>query len=350
MLAGILLLILTRHSFSVYWDIVSFSPMILITEGILFGGMSFRYFSSPSILAFYALGWNLELIMAEIVSLKDSNLINLAIINLFLGLAIQLFGDYWGKRNQITLSRHWHIIPLLYGSIGTALRWGTFTRWTGLLTLALALLLLGIGRRKDEFKPLLYLALVGISISAYETLFYQFSLFDEQSINNSFILMSALGITIIYGYRLLFTPLKSYLNLNEQELSLVTHCHWLGSSFFLVIASFFPMKETNFLGLATGILLLQYSLFQGRKASSRYWKSYQSLSFSAIPSMNATYQLGILIFEYPVSKWIIGLLVGCGLIWLAATFENRRENIKTFLENWIGTLNRWELTPNTTFT
>lgn len=541
-LAGILLLILTRHSFSVYWDIVLFSPMILMTEGILFGGMSIRYFSSPSILALYALGWNLELIMAEIVSLTDSNFINLAIINLFLGIAIQLFGDYWGKRNQITLSRHWHIIPLLYGSLGTALRWGTFTRWTGLLTLTLALLLLGIGRRKDEFKPLLYLALVGISISAYETLFYQFSLFDEQSLNNSFILMSALGMTIIYGYRLLSTPIKSYLKISEQELNWVTHCHWLGSSFFLVIASFDPITETKFLGLATGMLLLQYSLFQGRKASSLYWgegwvyatfilsvgmyfywvnlplpelwvdlfTSWKGAIFSAIayflytlpwnnwgylkrpwqnlalflpiivivtnpltqntinylflaafylvPTLlkqqvrysyislmilvilslksgwdynityplwyafpvsgsilyftqfdplfrhgnnrslrhlwrcfsvgmicvisflsdletgliaggislifiliglaikiraflyvgtiafllNATYQLGILIFEYPVSKWIIGLLVGCGLIWLAATFETRRENIRTFLENWVGTLNRWE--------
>lgn len=541
-LAGILLLILTLHSFSVYWEIVSFSPMILMTEGILFGGMSFRYFSSPSILALYALGWNLEIIMAEIVSLTDSSLINLAIVNLLLGIAIQLFGDYWGKRNQITLSRHWHIIPLLYGSLGTALRWGTFTRWTGLLTIALAVLLLGIGRRKDEFKPLLYVALVGISISAYETLFYQFSLFNEQSVNNSFILMSALGATIIYGYRLLSTAIKSFLNFSEQELKLVTHCHWLGSSLFLVIASFYPMTETNFLGLATGIVLLQYSLLQGKKASSRYWGegwiyatfilsarmyfywvnlplpelwvdlftswkgaifsaiayflytlpwdnwgwskrpwqnlalllpiiviltnplaqntinylflatfylvptllkrqvrySYISLIVLAILSLklgwdynityplwyafpvsgsilyftqfdplfrhgnnrslrhlwrcfsvgviclasflsdletglitggislifiliglgikiraflyvgtitfvlNATYQLGILIFEYPISKWIIGLLVGCGLIWLAATFETRRENIRTFIENWVGTLNRWE--------
>ncbi|MFP4134208.1 MAG: hypothetical protein ACLFTJ_08645 [Halothece sp.] len=541
-LAGILLLILTRHSFSVYWDLVSFSPIILMTEGILFAGISLRYFSSPSILAIYALGWNLEIILAEVVSLIDFSLINLAIVNLILGLAIQLFGDYWGKRNQITLSRHWHIIPLLYGSLGTALRWGTFTRWTGLLTLALALLLLGIGRRKDEFKPLLYLALVGISISAYETLFYQFSLFDEQAINNSFILMSALGITIIYGYRLLSTPIKFYLNFSEQELNWVTHCHWLGSVFFLVIASFYSRTETNFLGLATGILLLQYSLIQGRKASSLDWKegwvyatfilgagmyfywvnlpltdlwvdlftSWQGAIFSAIayflytlpwdnwgwskrpwqklalllpimviltnpltqntinylflaafylvPTLlkqqvrysyislmilvvlslklgwdynityplwyafpvsgsilyftqfdplfrhgnhrslrhlwrcfsvgmiclisflsdletglipggislifiliglgikiraflyvgtitfllNATYQLGILIFEDPISKWIIGLLVGCGLIWLAATFETRRENIRTFIENWVETLNRWE--------
>jgi hypothetical protein len=58
--------------------------------------------------------------------------------------------------------------------------------------------------------------------------------------------------------------------------------------------------------------------------------------------LNATYQLGILIFEYPLLKWMIGLAVGISLIWLAATFETRRQNVRALMENWLGQLNEWE--------
>jgi hypothetical protein len=58
--------------------------------------------------------------------------------------------------------------------------------------------------------------------------------------------------------------------------------------------------------------------------------------------LNATYQLGILIFEYPFTKWLIGMLVGIGLIWLAATFETRREQMKTLVQHWLRELEEWE--------
>jgi hypothetical protein len=34
--------------------------------------------------------------------------------------------------------------------------------------------------------------------------------------------------------------------------------------------------------------------------------------------------------------------VGISLIWLAATFETRRQNVRALMENWLGQLNEWE--------
>jgi hypothetical protein len=58
--------------------------------------------------------------------------------------------------------------------------------------------------------------------------------------------------------------------------------------------------------------------------------------------INAFYQLGILIFEYPFSKWVIGLLVGIAFIWIAATFETRREQITALLRHWMSELQTWD--------
>lgn len=542
-LAGMLLLVLTLHSFFIYYlNFVGFSTIMLVTGGILFGAIILRYYTSPSVLALYTLGWNLEILVAEGVNVIDSNLITLSLVNLMLGISIQVCGNWWQRQSETNLSRHWHLIPLLYGGLGTALRWGTFTRWTGLLTLGFAIILLGIGRRHETFKPLIYLGLGGISVAAYEALFYQFSFLQANAIGDQFIVMSALGTTIVYSYRLLLSWLQSAFNISKTTLKYFPDGHWLGSSLLLVTAPFYSIEQTTTVGLVTGLLLIQYALFQGRNAISNGWKagwvyvafilglgmkfywlyfpfppflvdtfvlwkgaifsaiayflyifpwerwgwlkqpwqvvalllpavviladpltqhpinylfatafylvptffqqkirySYMSaifltgfairlawqfqlsdplwyvipISFSilycaqfdpifrnrnrrslrhvwrcfgtgiicliaflthletgVIPGiisliillvglaikvraflyigtmtflLNATYQLGILIFEYPFLKWIIGLGVGISLIWLAATFETRRQNVRALMQNWLGQFNEWE--------
>ncbi|MEC4982878.1 MAG: DUF2157 domain-containing protein [Oscillatoria sp. PMC 1068.18] len=541
LLWSLALIWLTLHSFLVYWELADADVVMLGSGIITLGAIAFRSLTQRSVWGIYALGWNVEIILAEAVGLLDSELINLAIANLSLGLAVQLFGDWWKLRQQTNLSRHWQIIPLLYGSLGAALRWGTFTRWTGLLTLALAIIVIGVGRRKEAFKPLVYLALVGVTISAYEALFYQFSLSETGAIGDGFILMSALGTAIAYAYLLLSPWLRRYLCLTRQELNFFAHLHWLGSSFLLITASFEEIQLAMTIGLTTGALLVQYAWLQGRNhpqakigeawvyagfiealglrlywlslplaqmlASLVIWKGaiasafayflyilpwqrwgwskrpWQNIAllipliallenphnnhflsylfvaaFYFIPTviqnqirytyisililiwlgfqqaanynlsdplwyiapislailyfaqfdpifqsrnqrqtrhylrsfsigiicffafighlengifpgiisliiilvglgfkiraflyigtitflLNATYQLVILIFEYPFSKWIVGLLVGISLIWLAATFETRREQIANLVRSWLGELHDWE--------
>ncbi|MCP2731630.1 DUF2157 domain-containing protein, partial [Limnofasciculus baicalensis] len=53
------------------------------------------------------------------------------------------------------------------------------------------------------------------------------------------------------------------------------------------------------------------------------------------------YQLVVLSFRYPFSKWVIGLIVGILFISIAANFERRREQIISILQNWVAQLSRW---------
>jgi hypothetical protein len=54
------------------------------------------------------------------------------------------------------------------------------------------------------------------------------------------------------------------------------------------------------------------------------------------------YHLFILIFEYSLLKWIVGLTLGIILIGIAANFERRREQIISAFQNWFLQLNQWK--------
>ena len=58
--------------------------------------------------------------------------------------------------------------------------------------------------------------------------------------------------------------------------------------------------------------------------------------------ITAFYQLILFSYEYPLFKWAVGLLIGIAFIWIAATFENRRSQIKTLVRSWLTELQEWE--------
>jgi hypothetical protein len=58
--------------------------------------------------------------------------------------------------------------------------------------------------------------------------------------------------------------------------------------------------------------------------------------------LTSSYQLIILITEYPMTKWAIGLLAGVLIIALAANFERRREQIAQVLQHWLDRLQEWQ--------
>ncbi len=58
--------------------------------------------------------------------------------------------------------------------------------------------------------------------------------------------------------------------------------------------------------------------------------------------LTVLYQLGILVFEYPLTKWILGLLAGIFLLYISATFETRREQMRQMMRQWLSQLDAWE--------
>jgi hypothetical protein len=260
-LCSLELVALTLHSLAVYSDWMAASILPVLAAALTLGAIAYRSYLDPSNWGIYGVGWSLELFTIEVLNLTKQSLIALVIANILLGLLTQLLGDWWHRSHRREMLNSWNILPLLYGALGAALRWGFFSSWTGLSSLGLVLIAIGVGRRSPAGKPLLYLGIGGISISAYELLFYQIA---DLSQGDQFLAMAALAASLVYGYRLLSPWLAGYLHLTGSELKLVAHLHWALGSCLLLGALFYPVAVNQLLGLATGIFLTRYAIWQGR--------------------------------------------------------------------------------------
>ena len=185
----------------------------------------------------------------------------------------------WRRRNPVsealeedrTILPSVHVIPLVYGLLGLILRSHTFTNGTGLISLGASVIAIGIGRREQKFKPLVYLGLIGVSVAAYESLLYQLLRTPGGAFGDGLIVLATLGTTLTYIYRILSPWLSNYLRLTNAELKIFAHLHWVLSSFLLISASGNVIKSGLNLGLVTGTLLVQYAFLQGRNNLDRQW-------------------------------------------------------------------------------
>ena len=272
------LIILTIHSLGIYWKIINPSIIVIISATLTLFAIGYRGLikqkAENSSLTFslnnfvqsnatiYSFSWALELLTVEILGSVNKSIISLAIANLALGLFVQILGDWLQRKVGINnLSKSWQIIPLLYGILGALLRVTIFNNWTGLTSLALSFILIGVGKRQPQLKPILYLGILGISISAAELLSYQiFTL----SLGEKLVAYASLGTTITYSYRLLSPWLLDYLKLTAIEIKNIANIHWAISSLILLLLAGYNLKSNPILGLTTAILLTRYAIMQGK--------------------------------------------------------------------------------------
>jgi len=266
---GLELICLTVHSVGVYWGGISPSLGVFLAIGLTMVGLVYRSWGQANNWTIYGVGWCIELLTVEVLGVFGRSLLNLSIANVALGLISQLLGEWYQRRiNNRNLPNPLHILPLVYGGLAGILRWGMLTSWTGLSSLALALIAIGVGRRQRSFKPLVYLGMMGISLSAYEILFYQIA---HLPFSQQLIAMAALGTTIMYVYRVLSPWLTGYLRFVTQELKFISHVHWLVSSLLLFNAVNMLLTTQqdagNFalVGLGTAVFLSRYAIFQARR-------------------------------------------------------------------------------------
>ncbi|MDY6803317.1 MAG: DUF2157 domain-containing protein [Cyanobacteriota bacterium] len=259
--------VLTLHSLAVYQRLLPPSITAVVAAGLVLGAIAFRGRQRPTQAAAYSFAWGLELLVVEILGFAAESAIYLAIANFALGLISQLLGDWWQRKTgKENLRPFWQVIPIIYGIFGTLLRQDTFANWTGLTTFALALIFIGIGRRKAAFKPLVYLGITGISLALFEMLLYQ--VFDLPK-GEQLIAFATLGASVMYVYRLLASWLGEYLGFEEGEIRNIAHCHWGISSFILISATEYPIVASKLLALGTGVVLSRYAIFQGKQIQGR---------------------------------------------------------------------------------
>jgi hypothetical protein len=293
---------LTLHSSLIYQGTIKTEYFYIITTAIILGAIVYRSWGQSKEAAFYGIGWCLELLTAEILGFGEHSIIRIAIANIILGLTTQLFGEWWRRKHQLqTLPNSFHILPLIYGAFSVILRLNTFANFTGFCSLGVALIMIGVGRRREAFKPLLYFGIIGLSISAYELLFYQMSLSKGEALGDGLIAMSALGTSIMYAYRILTPWLISYLGLNSQELKNIAHLHWVWSSILFLFAMTLPIQINSSIVLGTGLFLVRYAIWQGKENSQQtnqeIWVYLGLIEVGIIGIYLQNLPIGRLIFE-----------------------------------------------------
>ncbi|MEL7036311.1 MAG: hypothetical protein AAFO04_11915 [Cyanobacteria bacterium J06592_8] len=145
--------------------------------------------------------------------------------------------------------------------------------------------------------------------------------------------LNALGDALLPGLSCLyFAQVDPDLQYSEQK----QLRHWI-RIFGLGMICVAALLTSQWTGILPGLISL-IAIFIGLGLKIRAFLYVGTATFL----INAVNQLLILNSIYSFFKWIVGFIVGLVLIWIAANFETRREQIITALQNWIAELNEWE--------
>ena len=279
----ILQTVLAAFTFAFNGDSQLFANLLPSTALVALG-LIYRVWQSGKVPPFWTewgIAWSIELLTSGAIAITNGSAIELAIANLALGFTSQLLGDWWMQRTGDSANgtmdkgeypRSWHIIPLIYGGLGSLLRIGSFSNLSGLFSLSTSLIGIGIGRRASQsnpiFKVLTYLSMVVATFSAYELLFYQMVANSQGgSLGDGMVILATLGCAIAYAYGIFTNWIRAYLRLSIKEIGISAHLHWTASAIFLILGSFFnPSLNGGAIGSGLAIALTAYAINQGRRS------------------------------------------------------------------------------------
>ncbi|MEW6493881.1 MAG: DUF2157 domain-containing protein [Cyanobacteriota bacterium] len=286
-LCSVELLLFTLHTLVVYAQPTSLfihSPdwKYFIASCLIVVANCYRLWQQPKNWGIYYISWAVELGVAEAIILTKGSTLELATVNILLGLVMLFASDGWvaQQRRPIPLSSI-ELVPLLYALLGLGLRLGHFTPWTGLLTLGAALTGMGVGRRQEELKPLTYLAIAGISLAWYELVIYQMLQAKGGSLADAFTVLAGVAVAIAFVYRVLawFWQARTdepFFSLSAAEIKATAHIHWGIASLLMVMAGAIATSPNQaefaprltIVAITLCLLLAGYALLQGRQNSN----------------------------------------------------------------------------------
>ncbi|TVQ48154.1 MAG: hypothetical protein EA365_01790 [Gloeocapsa sp. DLM2.Bin57] len=208
------------------------------------------------------IGWLLELGLIETNLLLGGNNLTLATANVILGLLSLTLRQWLGNQTPKLA-----LIPLFYASIALVLRLGYFTPYTGLLTLGIAGIGVGVTTLRREWKPFTYISVLGISLGIYESLFYQLLPISREAFLQQLTFIAIVTGLIAIAYRLGgWLWRESLFNLSSRDIITLADIHW-GIATGIQIIIFLQRQtytEFNLLILLLSLLLGGYALIQGR--------------------------------------------------------------------------------------
>lgn len=151
-----------------------------------------------------------------------------------------------------------------------------------------------------------------------------------------------LWIALLFGSSLLYL---AQVDPALQDISARERRHWLRSlATGLICLTAFYQAEAGIVGLApvvagfSAIALALAFVLVGLLLRVRAFLYIGTLAFV----VQVLWQLWRFFSDYSLLLWIFGIVLGAILIWGAATFEARRNQVNNLLERWMNDLDIWE--------
>jgi len=231
----------------------------------------------------------------------------LILISCLIGLLILLAPwRQWGWHN-----RPWRIVALLLPLSRVIFELDRIS----LLNLAvLAVFYAGVSRRQHQF-GWAYLSLIFLNWAAIHLLF-------EYQLTSPLWYATSIGLSILAAFQ--WDP---YWHSKQNR----HYGRILGSSIIAITAI---LWHQPWLPIVIGLAIASVGIV----VRVRAWLYVGTIAFI----LTNTYQLLILVTEYPITKWAIGLLAGVLIITLAANFERRKAQIARALRHWLDRFQEWD--------
>jgi hypothetical protein len=287
--------------FSIYYFVAKFSvgefiglpfsagiltlwQQLLIASIILAVAIVYRYGKNFDRLAIYRLAWIAAIIISQLNTfIPNSTTLTLSIENIIFAFII-LFSINRFFRN----SPYFPILqtlPLLYATLSIFWRVGSFTSYTGWLTLGAAIIGIGVAKANFFNSKLTYFSLALISLGIYELIIYRMLQVAGGSTADGLTVLAAVTASIALNY-LIFAFVwrkkghNSYFSLSLDTIIICAHTHWAIASSLKIIAATIAIEtapnipKLSFLSIGVSIILGLYAIVQGRDSQTDSNKSY----------------------------------------------------------------------------
>ncbi|AUB34354.1 protein of unknown function DUF2157 [Nostoc flagelliforme CCNUN1] len=388
-LCGFELFGLTLNSILIYSGFITSGFFYLAATAIILVAIVYRSWREPTNWAFYGIGWSLELLTAQVLGFGERSTLRIAfaerglsIANIALGLTAQLVGEWWRRNSQtspsifggITIAEMWVYLGLLEVA-GMRVYWretavgrfwaGPLVPWNGAIACVVAYFLyilpweswgwskrpwqqaayiiplISLWETRLQVYPItlllaagfyIFLAKVGenirftyISVALIDWALYRW--FDSLRLTDALWYVTPIGFSLLY-----IAQVDTQLKLPEYKAA--RHIlRVIGSGLICGWAILFNQDTAWIPGIFSLI-----AIFAGLALRVRAFLYIGTATFL----ITTIYQSVIFSLQYSFLKWVVGLLVGILLIYIAANFETRRAQITSLIRSAIDEFQSWE--------
>lgn len=223
----------------------------------------------PAEWRYWSLAWAVEIVVVLGLALRGLDAEGIAVATLALGLIAQISADVWVLKKP-PYRQSWHGIPMAFALLGlffghSYFWYGDFGPNTGLFTIFVGAIAIGVGRRQTSLNALSYIGLFTLSVGAYELLIYQMMQASGGAAGDGFTILAVLALAIAFIEKFLSFWLLRYLQIPLKGLRSVANTHWMLGGFLIILAATTGLSQPTGILLwtvATG-LLAAYALISG---------------------------------------------------------------------------------------